>query len=145
LTPVQHFEGVKNISAAWEEVSVNGCQCCLHASQHHITFAANGPGVMATFKGCTLPLSDHYENGKGLGQFGQNYQTLLTLVQHFEGVKNVSAAWEEVSVNCLNGMLCKIIPKFTHIFMGMSHRRSLLKTLAGWHRRQDCMRFQLRL
>jgi len=75
---------------------------------------------MATFKGCLLPLSNCYESGKSFGQFRQNYQTLLTLIRHFEGVKNINAAWEEASVNCLNGVLRKLIPTFVRISTGMS-------------------------
>jgi len=66
--------------------NTSGCRCCLHAIQHHITFATNGPGLMANFKGCLLHLSNNYENDKSFGQFRQNYQTLLTHIQHFEGV-----------------------------------------------------------
>jgi len=31
-----------------------------------------------------------------------NYQGLLLFIQHFAGINNIKAAWEEVSLKCLN-------------------------------------------
>jgi len=55
------------------------------------------------------------------GQVRQNYQALLMLIQHFEGIKNIIEAWQEVSVNCLNGVWRRLLPKFMHSFTDVSH------------------------
>jgi hypothetical protein len=34
------------------------------------------------------------------------------------GINNNNAAWEEVSVSCLNGVWCKLLPEFIHDFTG---------------------------
>jgi hypothetical protein len=95
----------------------SGCQCCLHAIKHHITFATSGPGVMATFKACYLFLT-FMKMARVLDRSDKTLKALLLLIQHFEGIKNINAVCEELSLECLNGVWHKLHPEFIHNFTG---------------------------
>jgi hypothetical protein len=66
--------------------------------------------------------------------FGQVRQIIKDYWCPFDilkGTKNISAAWEVVSVNYLNGVSCKPLPEFMHNFTRFEPEEILLKILAS--------------
>jgi hypothetical protein len=53
------------------------------------------------------------------------------------GINNFNAAWEKLSVNCLNGMWRKLLSRFMHDITGSEQRTIMLTTSAGVRNRRD--------
>jgi len=47
-----------------------------------------------------------------------------------KGFNNINAAWEELSVNCLNGVWWKLLPELCTTLQDLNQRRTLLKEVS---------------
>jgi hypothetical protein len=56
-------------------------------------------------------------------------------------VHNFNAAWEKLSVNCLNGAWCKRLSHFMDDFKEFEQWTIILTTSAGGRNRWDWMRY----
>jgi hypothetical protein len=46
------------------------------------------------------------------------------------GINNSNAAWEEVSVSCLNGVCCRFLPEFIHDFTGFEPVKDIVEDVS---------------
>jgi hypothetical protein len=97
------------------KVRTLGHQCCLHAKKHHTTFATNGPEVIATLNAYYF-CETFMEMVRVLDMSDKTIKDYWGSSDISKGINDINAAWEEVSVNYLNGVWCHLLPDFIHDF-----------------------------
>jgi hypothetical protein len=48
-----------------------------------------------------------------------------------KGTNNINRAWEEVLVQCLNGVWCKVLPQFMHDFTGFEPLENIVNDISS--------------
>jgi hypothetical protein len=77
-----------------------------------------------------LLLPNLHGNGESFGQVRQIIKDYWCSFDILKGIKNISAAWEVVSVNYLNGVWCKPLPEFMHNFTRFEPEENIIEGIS---------------
>ena len=74
-----------------------------------------------------------------------NRSEIFIRIIGLKGINNTDTAWEEMSVNCVNGEWCKLLPEIMHDFTWFEPVKNTAKD-AGWLAQEvGLMRLQLKI